>query len=211
MRPELSSLYAMWLLQRGDKIHNENVASGLRPLLDDAQFQKPTAISELLSKSLTDVDKLQSVDTVQEIHARVTAAFPRMETELATRQSPLKMQWDARGPGMLNTIFKSLVAAGHEVQPHPVDMWLVQPWSGGRALLFPNLVADRATILFEAVITDVIPELPEVVRIAWAVCRLSCRVSDDELVREVIAAAASVGLCQENDATTDLARQEWFS
>ena len=210
MRPELSSLYAWWLLKRRDTIHNENVAGALIPWLEDARFAAADSVSEFLSQSMKETVGQESADVVQEIHAAVTVAFPRMESELATRQSPLKMQWDARGPGMLNTIRKSLIASGHELENRPVDMWLVQPWSGGRALLFPNLIPDRATIIFEAVITDVIPELPEVVRIAWAISRLSCRIDDNELIREVITAAASVGLVQENESTVDLAKQEWF-
>ena len=210
MCPELSSLYALWLLKRRDKIHNENVSKALAPWLEDSKFAAADSVGELLSQSIKEAAGQESPVAAHEIHAAVLAAFPRLETELATRQSPLKMQWDARGPGMLNTIRKSLTAGGHDVVNRPVDMWLVQPWSGGRALLFPNLVPDRTTILFEAVITDVIPELPEVVRMAWSIGRLSCRVDDDQLIHEVVTAAASVGLVQDNDATVELAKQEWF-
>ena len=203
LRPEISSLYALWLQQQRQEIHNQNVADALRNFATDDS--DPT---RLIVKCMDD-DAYIETETVQQVHKSVTAAVPQLEGELATRQAPLKMQWQARGPGMLNTIAKSVVARGEEFQSKKIRIWLVQPWTGGRMILFPGQGAV-ASLLFEAVITDVIPELPEVARMAWGISRLCSNSGDKDMLSDVLQAAESVGLTQNDSATLEVAQQEWL-
>jgi hypothetical protein len=86
--------------------------------------------------------------------------------ELLLRGRPLLEQWEARGPGLLLQIARSIeenvVAASAEVA-------LVYPLVGGNGIAHRSLNA----VTFEAVLTNPIEQLPEVVRLAWLLAQLN--------------------------------------
>lgn len=102
---------------------------------------------------------------VDAIKAAVAGAFPNMAEELELRTGPLRVQWEARGPGMLRKIGEltepALIVPG-------ADVVLVHPalGGGGQAQLANN------TVRIEAVLTNQVAELPETVRLAWLLAQL---------------------------------------
>ncbi len=86
--------------------------------------------------------------------------------ELSLRGRPLVEQWEARGRGLLLQIARSteenVVAAGAEVA-------LVYPLVGGNGIAHRLLNA----VTFEAVLTNPVEQLPEVVRLAWLLSQLN--------------------------------------
>ena len=93
-------------------------------------------------------------------------AFPNMAEELLLRSRPLREQWEARGPGLLNVAVNML---DEKVLVPGVDVLLVQPALGGygMAQLYNN------TVRMEAMLANPHAHLPEVVRMAWMVLQLN--------------------------------------
>jgi hypothetical protein len=80
--------------------------------------------------------------------------------ELELRSQPLREQWEARGPGLLAGL-ERLCERGF-VTP-AADVILVQPVLGGSGFAHPLYNA----VSLEAVLTNPVVELPEIVRLAW--------------------------------------------
>lgn len=102
--------------------------------------------------------------------------FPDLTDQLALRAQPLREQWDARGPGILRT-FGNLTEVGLLIEE--ADVVLVQPVLGGGG------AAQSAynSVRFEAVLANPLPELPEVVRLAWLLAQLNL---DQPAYRELL-------------------------
>ena len=88
-----------------------------------------------------------------------------MAEELELRTGPLRLQWEARGPGMLRTI-------GELTEPELIvpsaDVILVYPaLGGGGDAQLPN-----NTVRIEAVLANQVTELPETVRLGWMLAQL---------------------------------------
>lgn len=94
-----------------------------------------------------------------------TREGPSLVEELGLRGQPLREQWQAYGPGLLHQI-------GQFTEPELVaesaEIVLVQPAIGGHGVA--HLGNNRVT--FEAVLANPVPELPEVVRLAWLLAQL---------------------------------------
>ena len=102
---------------------------------------------------------------VEDVKLAVQKAFPKMAEELELRTGPLRLQWEARGPGMLRTIGdlteERLIVPG-------ADVIVVYPaLGGGGDAQLPN-----NTVRIEAVLANQVPELPEAVRLAWMLAQL---------------------------------------
>jgi hypothetical protein len=103
--------------------------------------------------------------TVAAIESALQAALPNLAEELALRERPLREQWEARGPGMLERIGEltdeSLIVSSCEAL-------LVHPALGGagEAHLAYN------SLRIEAVLANPVAELPEAVRLAWLIAQL---------------------------------------
>lgn len=89
----------------------------------------------------------------------------QLADEIATRTVPMRDHWDARGPGMIRQIERLtepwLVA-------ERVEVVMVLPVVGGDGMA--HLPANVVTI--EALLANVDPQLPEVVRLAWLASQL---------------------------------------
>jgi hypothetical protein len=95
-----------------------------------------------------------------------SADAPPLVDELLLRGRPLAEQWEARGPGMLWHLGK-LTDDGLLVEQ--ANVVLVQPILGGHGMA--HLKFNVVTL--EAVLTNPIEALPEVVRLAWLVAQLN--------------------------------------
>jgi hypothetical protein len=102
--------------------------------------------------------------------------FPKLGEQLELRGRPLRERWDTVGAGLLVDVQRQLWG------DCPPDRWwpskteglLVQPMRGGDGGCEPT--ASRFWI--EAMLTDVDPQVPEVLRVAWLI---SCLAIDHHL------------------------------
>jgi hypothetical protein len=92
--------------------------------------------------------------------------LPRLSEELEHRIRPLQQQWEARGAGLLRAI-SGLTDARLFVERAKIVV--VHPTFGGGGVA--NLMTN--SVLIEAVLANVIPELPEVVRLGWLLAQLN--------------------------------------
>lgn len=113
------------------------------------------------------LDSLASViaAAIAGVETSFRAAVPNLDEELSLRERPIREQWEARGPGMLQQI---AVLTDASLLTERCEVVLVHPALGGEgaAQLSYNQV------ILEAVLANPISELPEVVRLAWLISQL---------------------------------------
>jgi hypothetical protein len=144
-------------------------------------------------------------------------AVPGVVDELALRAEPLRLHWEARGPGLLSGIANRTEA---DLVVESADVVLVHPalGGGGAAHLPYN------SVRIEAVLANPLPELPEVLRLGWLLAQLNADLPrfQGELHRDrlaivaplamlppALAAGADVELCHCDAATLAAAIQAW--
>jgi hypothetical protein len=103
---------------------------------------------------------------VGQVEDALRTAVPGMADQLSQRMQPLLAVWKTRGPGLLNQVSRMVEPGVLADQTQVVG---VLPVVGGsaRAMLSYNLVH------IEAVLADVDPVLPEVLRLAWGLLQLN--------------------------------------
>ncbi|TWT79940.1 hypothetical protein CA13_13510 [Planctomycetes bacterium CA13] len=108
---------------------------------------------------------------LDECRIAVARRFPRLEDQLLLRAQPLKERWDTVGVGLLNLIGKTIWNDTTPTSwwPARVDGLFVQPIRGGDG----GFHSEHSTIWIEAMLTDVEPMVPEVLRAAWLVTRVA--------------------------------------
>lgn len=116
---------------------------------------------EMRSESMT--AKLASQIREAEVH--FAQAYPRFADEMKLRAGPMQQQWEAYGPGLLKQMDRVL---GQSLLVKSAEVYLVPPVSGGMG--WAHLHTNRCHI--EALLTNVTPELPEVLRLAWLLGQL---------------------------------------
>lgn len=97
--------------------------------------------------------------------------YPKLSEQLELRARPLKERWETFGPGLLNQVGKQIW------RDNPPDEWwmkhvtaaMVQPMRGGDG----GCDAASSRLWLEAVLTDVEPGVPEVLRVAWLVTSMA--------------------------------------
>ena len=152
----------------------------------------------------------------------LSAALPRLEKELSLRAGPIQMQWDARGPGFVRAVERLVGApAATSTETCRINVALVYPVCGGFGASYP---AQRV-VYWEALLTDVEPRLPELLRLGWLVTQqlLAAQLADSGAAvdnnssRVVSLAAAAVALtageyvelARDDRATLELALKTW--
>lgn len=144
-------------------------------------------------------------------------AFPKLGEELPLRGGPLREQWEARGPGLLASVYR---LTEDRLAVTNADILLVQPvlGGGGTAHLLYN------SVRIEAVLANPVPELPEVVRLGWLLSQLNLeipslseRVNADRLPQVAqlamlpvaLKAGEDVELCRSDRKTLSRAIEVW--
>ena len=142
---------------------------------------------------------------------------PQLVDELEVRSGPMRMQWEATGPGLLKVI-------GDLTQPDLIvetaDVVLVHPFLGGDGAAH----LDFNSVRLEAVLMNPIEGLPETLRLAWLVSQLNLDlplhsetigrdrlplVAAASMLPAVLAAAEHLGIAQCNLETLALAVKSW--
>jgi hypothetical protein len=97
--------------------------------------------------------------------------YPKLAQQLALRSQPLCQRWEMIGPGILGGITKQIWGgvAPHDWWPPRIEGLMVQPVLGGAG----GYDIDASQFWMEAMLTDVDPAVPEVLRVAWLVTRLA--------------------------------------
>ncbi len=103
---------------------------------------------------------------LREVEVAAKQSLPQMLDDLAHRLRPIQEHWEARGPGLLiaiaNLTDKRLFSEqATVVAVHPAF------GGGGSASLITN------SVRFEAVLTNVVDGLPEVLRLGWLLSQLN--------------------------------------
>jgi hypothetical protein len=101
------------------------------------------------------------------LEKEMQAAIPGMVDELDLRSRPLRELWDARGPGLLHSVAQ---LTDERLLVENAEVVLVLPvlGGGGAGHLSNN------SVRIEAVLTNNLPQLPEVVRLGWLLAQLNC-------------------------------------
>ena len=97
--------------------------------------------------------------------------FPKLVDHLQLRSRPLRDQWDTFGAGLLREVGRQIWGEQPPKRwsPTRIDALVVQPIRGGDG----DYDTNRKRIWVEAMLTDVDPGVPEVLRIAWLITRLT--------------------------------------
>ena len=104
---------------------------------------------------------------IADVEATVRRAVPGLVDELMQRGGPMREQWEARGPGFLKTV---AALSDSRLLVERADVILVHPVLGGASAAHLSTNAVR----IEAVLTNNLPKLPEVVRLGWSLAQLNC-------------------------------------
>ncbi|MEM6689090.1 MAG: hypothetical protein AAF664_06660 [Planctomycetota bacterium] len=135
----------------GDAVIAEAVTSGLRSAgCVELQIDSmAAALSRLL----------------REVHQVHHGMYPKLDGQLELRMRPLKDRWDTVGAGLMLSAAKQAwtIDAPEAWYPRRLTTHIVKPLVGGG-----GGVLDEA-IWIEAMLTDVDPSVPEVVRLAYLV------------------------------------------
>ena len=143
---------------------------------------------------------------IRECRSGFNSRFPKLVEQLELRARPLKERWEAIGPGLLNTVEKRVWGdqAPQGWWPSKVSGLLVQPMRGGDG----GLISSPPAIWVEAVLTDVQPLVPEVLRVGWLITRVAveCHLADktDDAVLIRAWSLASIPLLLEAGRELDL-------
>jgi hypothetical protein len=187
-----------------------------------AGMSTPSLLAETSLLKVSAVTAKQHAPRLAEVVRQLITAFrgyvPDVLEQLELRSGPIRQQWEARGPGLLNQI---ATRTEPELIVPQVELALVHPALGGasRACLPYN------SVLFEALIADAHDQLPETVRLAWSIAQLNCDLPkhQGDLKREQISevaalamipatltAAQEVELARFDPATVQLAIDSWI-
>lgn len=147
--------------------------------------------------------------------------FPKLSQQLELRARPLRDRWDTFGPGLLREVERQVWASSppDDWWPPRLSVALVQPVRGGDGGYDP----DGAKIWIEAMLTDVDPKVPEVLRIAWLITRMAIEIhtrersADQPLARPwtlvsvplVLTAAANLELTSRDGLPVRRAMELW--
>jgi hypothetical protein len=188
-----------------------------------AGITSPSELARLaLVKAAGRCDSTAAVSEVVAWLRQIATAFcqahPRCLEQLELRSGPLREQWEARGAGLMAAWARTV---GEELLVPRADVVLVEPVLGGGG--WAHL--EYNTISFEAVLANPLPELPEVVRLAWLLAQLNLEVPAirGELPRDrlrragalamippILDAAAYVELVRPSDELAARAAEVWL-
>ncbi len=191
--------------------------TGLAPLTDGLRDLVERAVTQTIGSARAAAVADTLVPSIGDLESSVRQALPNLLDELSLRLLPLREQWEAQGPGLLQSVARwtdprMVVPDARVVLVHPAL------GGGGSAHLRLN------SVHLEAVLTNPVPQLPENLRLAWLLAQLGL---DRPVFRDQIAgsrrpdvaalamlpvtlqAAQDAGLVLRGIALIDLALSAW--
>ena len=191
-RAETSALHAAAVVSSGRRVIQPDLVAELRPLVVRAdEFVGGFAVTprdfwnlgcavSLLGQGTREIVTLwrrrmfgssaavadaHLIDLLGPIFRWGQSAHPDFAATMKLIESPLKLQWEARGPGLLRYLSQ---LTRPELLPPSATVALVRPLAGGDGAAH----LDFNSVRLEAVLANPVAELPEVVRLAWLVSQL---------------------------------------
>ncbi len=145
----------------------------LLEVLREAEMQQACSVALMWSGC----NEMQLDQTAKAISSRLSDArlgflqrFPKLSEQLDLRARPLRERWETYGQGLLHEVGRLIW------NEPPSDWWpatatalMVQPMRGGDG----GYDIERNKLWMEAVLTDVDPTVPEVLRMAWLITRMA--------------------------------------
>jgi hypothetical protein len=145
----------------------------LLEIFRDTEMQQACTVALMWSGC----NEMQVDQTAKAITSRLSDArlgflqrFPKLSEQLDLRSKPLRERWDTFGQGMLREVGRLIWGEPpSDWWPASVSAMMVQPMRGGDG----GYDVDRNKIWMEAILTDVDPEVPEILRMVWLITRLA--------------------------------------
>jgi hypothetical protein len=132
---------------------------------DDLQASRTALVAAGIGELALDGTAASISSLLAETRLAYQERYPKLAEQLALRARPLREQWEAYGAGLLRRI----ATLTHEsFIPKSATILLVSPYRGGDGDCDP--AAPKLWI--EAVLTNPIASIPEVLRLAWLISRL---------------------------------------
>jgi hypothetical protein len=139
------------------------LAAGIPQLHELAEV----ALAKVLPREQARLQAPRLAETIRQVVAACRTTSPDILDEMSLRAGPIRSQWEAHGPGLFAAVSRCV---GPETLVESAEVVLVDPVAGGGGAAYPRY----NTVVFEALLADPVPRLPEVVRLAWLVSQLSC-------------------------------------
>ncbi len=178
--------------------------TGLAHRFENNRELAEMALTKVVGRDRSKALAPELVGQITRLETAILAAIPNMVEELDLRSRPLRELWEARGPGMLSRLRKTL---GEELVVESADVVVVHPVSGGGG----SAHLPYNTVHIEGVLANPFADLPEAVRVAWLLSQLqfdlprfSEHISPQELPR--LARIATVPAALEAAEFVELAR-----
>lgn len=154
---------------------------------------------------------------ISDIEAAYNQLFPKFQEQLPLRARPLQEHWLGFGPGLLAHLGR---LTQKDLLVSEARVVLLQPILAGAGVAH----IDQNLVRIEAVLTNPMVELPEVVRLAWLLSQLQLdlpihsetiginlltRLAPLAMLPPILAAAEVMELSKCNESVAELAIEQW--
>lgn len=154
---------------------------------------------------------------ITDLEAAYVTLYPKLIEQLELRSRPIRELWTGYGNGLLAHIGR---LTDRELIVEQAEVVLVQPILGG----FGGAHLEQNRVRWEAVLTNPMPELPEVVRLSWLLSQLMLdapkysegvhgtrltEIAGLAMLPPALAAGQVVELTQIDEPTLALAIEQW--
>ena len=154
---------------------------------------------------------------ISDIEAAYNQLFPKFQEQLPLRARPIQEHWLGFGPGLLAHLGR---LTQKDLLVPEARVVLLQPILGGAGYAH----IDQNMVRLEAVLTNPLVELPEVVRLAWLLSQLQldlpvhsdsigtnllARIAPLAMLPPILAAAEVMELGRCDEAVVELAIEHW--
>jgi hypothetical protein len=190
---------------------------GHAAILDSNHLLAEAVIRKSSVRLSTDTATMQLAGFLDDIEAAYNQLFPKLLEQLPIRARPLQEHWLGFGQGLLSQLGR---LSEKELLVDEARIVLLQPALGGSGVSH----AENNLVRVEAVLTNPLTELPEVVRLAWLVSQLNLdlpvhgdilggslvnRLAPLVMLPPVLAAAEVMELSKCNESLVELAIEHW--
>lgn len=156
----------------GQEIGWQTLSETLLPL--SAEFDSPAALARAVLPRLLPRDRAKSIEAIWSNALRsweqaFAAAHPGIVEELQLRFGPIRELAESYLPGLLRMLERQ---SSPLLIPERARVVVVPPYRAGYSRSFPV----NNTILWEGLLVNVLPQLPEVLRLCWSVAQLNLEV-----------------------------------
>ena len=198
----------------------ESLSEILLPL--SAEFDSPTALARAVLPRLMPRERAKLIEpewiyALRAWEQAYAVNHPGLVEELQLRFGPIRELAESYLPGLLRMIER---VASPLLIPERARVVVVPPYRGGYSRSFP--VSN--TILWEGLLVNVQPQLPEVLRLCWSIAQLNlevpalvgelsrgaaCAAGAWALIPLTLHAGSELELCRCDQATVQLAAETW--